>query len=280
MRLICYILIGLSISSCQYLGKSISDDIVARVHDVYLYQSDIERVYPGNLSKDDSLGWVSSYINHWAREQLVLNKAKLNLSEEQLDVDRRLQEYKNSLIRFSYEQKLVNQELDTAVSVEEIKEYYSSHLHEFTLKDHIVRATIIIAEEDAPRLDEVRRSYRLNNAGDRYELEEYCQQFASNCVLNDSTWIDFKALAKMCPIPTNNPERFLANLRYREFADTAYRYFVHLHEYQVQGTTAPISYVRDKVKDIVIHERKIDLLKRLEESLYSEARKKNYFETY
>ena len=280
MKKLAYILLVFSTVSCQYLGKSITDEIVARVHDDYLYQSDLEVVYPGNMSLEDSLNWVTTYINNWAREQLVLNKARLNLSDEQKEVELRVQRYKNSLLRYADEQKLVAQKLDSAVSREEILEYYEEHEQDFILKDHIIRATIIAADLQAPKIPEIRRAYRLRTEGDRYEIEEFCKQFGSTCQLNDSLWIEFKDLQRTVPIVSSNPERYLANLRYTELRDTSNVYFIHLHEYQLKGTIAPLSFVKEQVKDIVIHERKIELLKDLEESLYTEAQRKNYFETY
>src|SRR5258706_606794 len=113
-------------SSCKLFRKKGGNqkDAVARVYDKYLYLDDLAGIVPANASKQDSLAVTKNYINNWIHQRVVLHKAESNLDDEKKDVDRQLQEYRNSLIRYAYESELVRQRLDTNVSDKEIETFY------------------------------------------------------------------------------------------------------------------------------------------------------------
>ena len=55
------------VTTCR-LDKPSSDNVVARVNDQYLYQSEILENIGENLSAADSASIVQNYINTWAKE--------------------------------------------------------------------------------------------------------------------------------------------------------------------------------------------------------------------
>ena len=86
------------IVSCDFFKPTDDRKPVARVGENYLYHEDIEDLVLESISKEDSAQIVSSYINRWATQQLLLDGAELNLSEDrQADFDRLVKQYKNDL---------------------------------------------------------------------------------------------------------------------------------------------------------------------------------------
>ena len=69
------------IASC--INNAEDRKAIAKVNNKILYEEDIKAILPEQLTKDDSLMFVNSYINKWARQQLLLQKAKINLNEEE-----------------------------------------------------------------------------------------------------------------------------------------------------------------------------------------------------
>ena len=105
-----------------------------RAPDEYLYESDIVGLVPENTSIHDSIVLVRNYINNWVQTQLMVQQAKKNLVIQQLDLDKQLENYRNSLIIYHYETELIRQKLDTVVSEQQVETYYNSHLGDFELK--------------------------------------------------------------------------------------------------------------------------------------------------
>ncbi len=275
-------LAALSLGSCKYFEPAKKDKHVARVYDKYLNASDLNEAYPGDMPKEDSIQWVQGFINLWGKEQLVLQKAELNLTEEQKDVEQQIREYRNSLIRHIYEQNLVKQKLDTSVSQSEIRDYYEENHHVFPLREGIMRSIYVVVDQGAPRIEELRQALYLRLPGDLYTLEDYCRQYASKYQLNDSIWISVSDLRAEIPgFEINpNPSRFYEQNPLVELADSQKVYFIHVKEYIPEGELAPLKYVSNKIREIIVHHRKINLLKTVENSLFEDAVRKNHFEIY
>lgn len=94
--------------ACDFFKPTDDREPVARVGENYLYHEDIEDLVVESISPEDSAQIVSSYINRWATQQLLLDGAELNLSEDkQADFDRLVQQYKNDLYTKAYLDALV-----------------------------------------------------------------------------------------------------------------------------------------------------------------------------
>ncbi|MCC6600852.1 MAG: hypothetical protein IT223_09290 [Crocinitomicaceae bacterium] len=90
--------------------------IVARVGTKELTWAQLKEVIPDNSSPGDSVQLAERYITDWVREQAVLIQAEENLAEEKKDFEGRIENYRKSLLIYTYEQEWVRQKLDTNVS--------------------------------------------------------------------------------------------------------------------------------------------------------------------
>ena len=101
--------------SCTKLETRNKEKSLARVMEKNLYPSDIRDIFPRNVSPEDSLLIQQNYVDEWVKKQLILQKAELNLTEEQKDVRQQIEEYRSSLLIYKYEQNLILQKLDTLI---------------------------------------------------------------------------------------------------------------------------------------------------------------------
>ena len=97
---------------------------MARVFEQYLYPSDLKAAIPPGTSDPDSVILAKRFVETWVKDQLMLNRAEQALTEEQMDFEKQIAEYRRSLLIFSFRQKLLQQKLDTAVNKNEIQTYY------------------------------------------------------------------------------------------------------------------------------------------------------------
>ena len=133
-------LVGNILTSCN---KKAKEKPLLRVFDNYLYPSDIKGLVSGNVSAEDSIAIIDNYINQWILQMVVLDKAENNINKR---FEKELQDYKNSLITYEYEQSIVKQLLDTNVGDNEIQQYYERNKENFTLKNNIVRMVYVKIE--------------------------------------------------------------------------------------------------------------------------------------
>lgn len=276
-----FLLVIAGLSACNsHKEKQKHGELVARVFENHLYEEDIAEMLPEGVKDNDSALLVSNYINNWIRQKLLLHKAELNLDDEQKNVEKQLEDYRNSLVIYLYEKEFVRQRLDTVVSDEEIEKYYEENKGNFELKDNIVKVLYVKMDNKTKKTDKLKRWLKSSDLDDRKKLEEYCVQNAEKYFFDDDNWILFDELIKEIPIKTYNKELFLKNNRFVEVQDSLYIYMVNIKDFQVKETTSPLSFEKENIKNIIINTRKLELVKKMEEEIYHEAIDKNYFEIY
>lgn len=266
--------------SCTKLETRTREESLAQVAEKNLYPSDIRDIFPRNVSPEDSIMIQQNYVDKWVKKQLILQKAELNLTEEQKDVRQQIEEYRSSLLIYKYEQSLILQKLDTLISDEEIETYYQENPSNFNLDRHIVKALFIKLPMNAPDLWKVRQMYRSEKEEDFKELESYCYQYGVKYDYFDDNWIPFTTITRALPNEIRNPESYLRWNRYIEQQDSAFRYMVNLREYSLAGTVAPLPYVEQKIRSIILNMRKVKFIRDLENNIYKDALNKGSFTIY
>ena len=211
---------------------------------------------------------------------LIVRKAEENLSDEKKNVEKQLQDYRNSLITYAYERELISQKLDTVVADQEIEAYYNANKRNFELKDNIAKVRYIKVNKKAPYLDRVRKWYKSDNTKDIQSLQSYCIQFAENYYMDDNTWLLFDDLLKEIPIETYNKELFLQNNRYVEVEDSLSLYFVNIKGFMVKNSASPLSFEKQNIRNIIINKRKLELIGKMKNDVFNSARTSKDFEIY
>lgn len=253
---------------------------VARVYNEYLYETDLKGFIPKGTSAKDSTGMVKSYIENWIHQQLVIHQAEKNLSSEQMDFSQQLDDYKNSLIIYAYENELVRQKLDTLVTDEDIENYYDANQQNFLLKDNIVQLQYVKLPLKSVYVKQFRKLLGSDNPADKTRLFQQCEQYASDYFLDDQNWLPFNDLLKQIPIKTYNQEEFLKNRRDLEYQDSAFIYLVRFRDFKIKESISPLSFEKERIRNIILNKRKIDLTKKMREDIFEQAQKKNDFEIY
>jgi len=254
---------------------------VARVKDTYLYQDELAGIATENLSKEDSVARVAAYINSWVRKQLLIGEALKTIDINEAEVERKVLDYRYSLIGYEYQNFYIKQNLDENVSEAEIEEYYQQHTDNFILKRNIVRGSFIIVPRSAPRTDRVKELMFSSKEKDLTELRSYCLSFSSAYHLPDSLWMEFDKLVVGSPLAEiPNKVQFLKTNPYYETSDNESLYFLKIDEYKISDNLSPIEFVRGEIRNIILNKRKVDLAKKLEDDVYENAAKRKDFEVF
>jgi hypothetical protein len=126
------------LSGCSFFNKKVEtdSDVIARVNEELLYASDLEQLTKG-LSSSDSLQVLRNYAETWVRKKLLLQKAKDNISEDDVSIARNVEDYKEVLLLHEYEKELIQQKLDTAVSAQQLQDLYEKMKQDFLLPEDV-----------------------------------------------------------------------------------------------------------------------------------------------
>ena len=283
-----FLLIIASISSCDLL--QVKDDgkvaqeapkPIARANDHYLYVSDIEGIIPIDASVQDSTNRMVAYVNNWIRKQLLIDEASAKIDFDEADIQRKILDYRYSLIAYGYKSYYVNENLSTEVLEEEIEQYYQENQQNFPLKQNIIRGKFVRVPKDSPNLPQIKRLLNSTREDKLEELKTYCFSYALMYSLEDSVWINFDDIVKNTPLAEiPNKVDFLKRTKYTESSDENSNYYLLIKEYKKTDDIAPLEIVRDQIIGIIINKRKVALARNLEKEVYDKAVETNAFEIY
>lgn len=282
MRIISIFLLIVLLSSCEFIKRTFTskEKPVARVFDLYLYPSDLEGVVPKGTSSNDSSLLVQSYIENWIRQSVILKQATDNAELDKESLEEQLEAYRQSLIIYSYEQQLIAQNLDTTVTAEQIKKYYKENSNNFELKQSILKASYAVIPKNSLKIELAKRLFNSLKSKDRNELETYCMQFATNFSLMDTSWIYYDELAKMIPLDRFSESSVLQKNNYISFSDETNLYLVKIKDYMYKEDISPLEFEVENIKNIIINKRKVELINKMEDKVYQNAREENNIEIF
>ena len=267
---------------------------VARVMNEYLYLSDLEGVVSPGTLQTDSLEAVQAYIHNWIQQKLLLNKAKRNLTAWQKDFEQEIENYRNSLIIFTFQNALIEQAIDTTVRETDIERFYEENKHQFLLRNNIVRVRFA-------KLDNIPQNTRDRALREKFteneiiyklifsneltgqewaQLSELLQKNSTNFFLNSESWISFNDLLKEIPVEADNQEDFLRRNRQFQVPDDAHIYYVNILEYRLKEDYSPIEFEREKIRNIILNNRKVNLIENLRKEVMVEGQERNWFEIF
>ncbi len=278
----------LSLTSCDLIRmkKEQSEEElgrrpVARVNDTFLYLDELEGIVTSNTPKEDSVARLTAYINSWIRKQVLINEALKRIDINEAEVERKILDYRYSLIGYQFQKLYIQQNMSKEVSDAEIQEYYNANLDNFILKQNIIRGTFIKVPQGAPRTNRIKDLIFSNKEKDKGDLKSYCLSFSTAYHLSDSTWIEFDKLVVNSPLAEiPNKIQFLKSYPYYETSDAGYLYYLKIDAYKISDNVSPLEFVKEDIKNIIINKRKVELARKLEDEVYEKAAENKDFEIY
>ena len=108
----CFIFIAFVSLLCSCKGTQPVDDadVLVKVKDRTLRRSEIKQQIPRGLSSADSMLLAESLERKWVKDALVYDVALRNLEgEDKAEVDKLVEEYRHSLIRYRYQEQLIKE---------------------------------------------------------------------------------------------------------------------------------------------------------------------------
>jgi hypothetical protein len=253
---------------------------VAKAGDEILELDEFKEHFFSANSKKDSNYLANKTIEKWATEALFYQEAIEKLNKDEMYIEREVKNYKKSLVNYIYQTKLIDANLDTNISKQEIEEYYQAHRDNFILNENIIKVNYFKIPIKAPGLEKIKRLLYLNNPKDIEQLKSLCAQNAENFFLNDSTWLLLDDIKKEIPQLKDQPDFNLVAGRVLQFNDVQYYYYLKVNDLKTKNSLSPINFERQNIKNLVINNRKTQLIKEYKQLLFEKAKSEKRFIVY
>jgi hypothetical protein len=281
MRFISVFFCVFLLTSCDYLLVQEKEDnaseIVAIVNTDKLFKEDLKNVLPRNISKEDSLIIVKSFIQDWAVKKLLLKGAANNNTSQSLrNINKLVQDYKESLLINNYKEELIKQQLDTVISNDEVEKYYVVNNENFKLNEVLVKSKYLYFNYTINDQKEIVKLFKSDKIEDAEALER--QQLSFRIYqLNDSIWTELDKVLLKLPF---SKENLLKKSKFIQKQDSLGLYLVAIKDVLNRNDIAPLSYIKSTIKEMILHKRKIELIREIEKIIVKDATKNNNFKIY
>jgi hypothetical protein len=285
-RFVLFVLVPIVLGGCDFIrmkDKAFGDlenrEAVARVNNTYLFKDELAGIAAFGSTKEDSAARVEAYVDSWIRKELLIQEAARKININEAEVERKILDYRYSIIAYEYQSFYIKQNLDTVFDETEIREYYENNIDNFILKQNIVRATFIKVPKNAPKMNKLKDWMFSQEEEDKRSLKSYCLSFSVAYHIADSTWMIFDDLVRNSPLmEVPNKVQWLKANPYHETEDENYLYFLKVNEYRISDNVSPLEFVTDEIKNIILNKRKVELAKKLEDEVYEHALERRDFE--
>lgn len=279
--ILCTVLLSLVGCKSGSTAKEADDvPLVAKAGEDAYSVADFKQDYVSTGIIKDSSYNSKRVIEKWATEALFYQEALKRLEADEIDVEKQVEDYKRSLVNYIYQSRLIDANLDTNVSREEIETYYNDHRDNFVLKENLIKVNYLKVPVNASGLGKIKKLVWSQAEKDKLQLRELCSQFAENFFMNDSTWLYLEDIKKEIPALREQPDFNLSTGRVVEFSDEAYYYYLKVRDVKVKNGLSPINFEYQNIKHFIINNRKTQLINEYKKTLLEKAKADKTFQVY
>ena len=284
----CLLLIALvAASACQMVhrvsdsaSELFGDGVVARVGEHRLMRSELAEYIPAGVSSEDSLSLAQRYINAWAEEHLFMDMAASRLSKEEQDVSKELEEYRRTLLKYRYEERYINEKLDTLISDEEVRAYYKEHPDKFLVDRPLLKTRYMVIPADSRSLKTIKELMSSDDAMDAIAADSLAFTAALRYVDSSDNWMDAILLARELGTDEVSMMKALKGRFIELKGDDGNLRVAYVVDMVQKGSPAPLEYCGERIKDVILSTRKHALASGLERDLLNDALVKGKFVIY
>ena len=284
----CLVLIALAAATaCQMVhrvsdtaAELFGDAVVARVGEHRLMRSELAAYIPAGVSSEDSLALAQSYIKSWAEELIFLDMAEKHLSAEEKDVTKDLEDYRRTLLKYRYEERYINDRLDTLISDEAVRNYYREHMDKFLVDRPLLKVRYMVIPADSRSLKTIKELMSSDDAMDAIAADSLAFTAALRYVDSSDAWMDAILLARDLGTDEVSMMSALRNRTIEFKGDDGLLRVAYVVDMVQKGSPAPLDYCEERIKDILLSARKHELVGGLERDLLNDALAKGKFVIY
>ncbi|MBC6993336.1 peptidylprolyl isomerase [Neolewinella lacunae] len=254
------------------------DKLLARVHQKELRLSELAGMFPDNATAEDSSLVIQAFVTRWCKETALQWEAERNLPAD-LNIDRLVRDYRASLVSTHYEEVLVAMRLDSTISPEQLTAYYEENKSQYLLERPIVRCFLIRVPHPVQDAEELQSLWNNGEISDTMALKNYCERFAEVSLLQPASWYSLDDIASQLPKGVLTAGNINSK---REFSlqEGSFRYYFRLLEVKPRLEIAPLSYVEDQARNVILHNRKREVLEQAREEIFDRELRRNNIETF
>lgn len=259
-------------SGDTFIGGDNGKRVVANVDDKELLLRDILADMPEGLTGIDSATFVRMYTDNWVLNQLKLERAKQVLTTSQDDIDRLVEDYRQSLIMRQLDQYYVDKELDTDITERQISAHYRMHSSQFVLNHDKVRGVVVRVSDKFRNTSALSDALRNVSNDGMVELNAFAEKHSLQVTDLSGEWVTFSDFLSYLPtVRTRSYDNVLQKGKVQSMKSDDIVFYFTIVDVAKRGSVAPLECVEDDIRRMLYAERRSEIVKRYEMELKLEG---------
>lgn len=253
--------------------KNAQHGAIAKAYDSYLYQKNIEPK-TNYTNPADSINHLNHQINNWLISNIIKEKSATQLpADVRKDIEEKVKKYEQELYDFAYKSEIIRQKMDTAIVDTIISQYYDKYISNYLLDEAYVRFVYVKCDKKQ-YVKEVEEW--MKDSIDLYNLEDFCKEELQECHLYPNKWVAMRKFQSKLTGADLDISKVKNGQTFFKIKKDKVHYLINILEFKDQGTPAPLSFVRDDIKSILLNKKKTEFINTfLNDLLKSEMDKGN-----
>ena len=162
---------------------------------------------------------------------------------------------------------------------DQLQSYYNQHTDDYILADKITKVIFVKTSIMAPKLDSLETWLFDKDTLLIDAIETYCHQYSKRFYYNPNEWLMWNDFKQVFPGELDISTLSMTN-NTMILKDSLDVYFIRLINLKEQGEIAPIEYVKEEIKSILLNQRKLKTVEVIKTKLFEDAKQSNQFEIY
>lgn len=259
-----------ALASCKRMNTMFDEDVVARVGDTKLYVSDVSSIFTPGIASQDSLMLLERYVDAWIKQQLKIRDAERMFPEAVPDIERKVADYRGSLLSYKSDQYYIDARLDTVMTPADIEKYYAGHKQDFTLDRTIVKGLIVKLPDNHRQRSQIKDLMTKN--GEKYQDFLDLSRKNGFAVHEITAWTDFPEFLNLLPTTKlKDYNDLLSKSGVQEMKDGRDLYYILISSSLKAGDPNPMERVAETIRKILLNQRRQEIIRSYEDSIYRSA---------
>ncbi len=263
--------LALLLAACQELPRYFAgEEVLARVGEKELVAEELRRSIPSGLSESDSSAYAHVFVDRWVRRQLKIREAEQLFSSSVADIDRQVEEYRQSLLIRKLDQFYVDRLVDTTFTAEELEAYYNSHKSDFKLDHPIVKGCVVRVPKGYRQRARLKELMASKQEARQQDFRDICLKQEFRFEEYTEGWVDWSEFLNQLPtMRSESYDALLSKTGIQEMSDRENYYYFRIDEVRRAGDVVPLERLQQTIRRILFNGRQQQVIRDHEEQLYN-----------
>lgn len=263
---------GLLLASC---GGGSEEDVVVSFKDKQLTRKMLAHYIPQGVKGEDSVRFAKLAIEKWTKDQSVMSYA-LELDPDLADrIAYKVEDYRAELIKHEFHTRLIEDSLKAAINDAEIDAYYDKNKQHFRGKEDMYCYFYVVTANDD--VGDAADWIRSSNYSEILKLREWARQNAIDYKV-DSLYVGESTIDQVSKGYYGELKNASIGKLIRwngVIQGERRRYLFKMIDFIENGAPLPLNLCKDKIRGLIMNERKVALIDRNDNRILDNARANN-----